>query len=149
MTPQAKHGRNGVSFGGPEQTGTTSSRSTVPTPATVFGLTASGTNGGQANVNPISIETIQEMQVVLSPYDVTQGGFTGGGINAVTKSGTNKFHGSAYGQFQNENFVGKSQKYNDVVTRNAYPAFKNKTYGASLGGAIIRTTVFYGQRRTL
>jgi len=52
-----------------------------------FGLSSGGTNGGNSNINPISIESIQEMQIVLSPYDVTQGGFTGGGINAVTKSG--------------------------------------------------------------
>jgi outer membrane receptor protein involved in Fe transport len=142
MTPQANTAGSGVSFGGQNNR---YNQFTIDgaNASDGFGLTASGTNGGQANVNPISIETIQEMQVVLSPYDVTQGGFTGGGINAVTKSGTNKFHGSAYGQFQNENFVGKSQKYNDVVTRNAYPAFKNKTYGASLGGAIIKNKLFF------
>ncbi|MBS1655210.1 MAG: TonB-dependent receptor, partial [Bacteroidetes bacterium] len=108
-----------------------------------FGLTSSGTNGGQANINPISIDAIQEIQVVLSPYDVTQGGFTGGGINAVTKSGTNKFHGSVYGQYQNEKFIGKNNVYNSSIKRISYPSFTNKTYGVSLGGPIIKNKLFF------
>jgi outer membrane receptor protein involved in Fe transport len=108
-----------------------------------FGLASNGANGGQANLNPISIEAIQEIQLVLSPYDVSQGGFTGGGINAVTKSGTNKFHGTVYGQYQNQGFVGKSVPYNSIVTRNDYPEFTNKTFGASLGGPIIKNKLFF------
>ena len=96
-----------------------------------FGLTSSGTNGGAANVNPISMDAIQEIQVVLSPYDVTQGGFTGGGINAITKSGTNKIHGSVYGQYQDQGFVGKSDRYNETLKGNdrlPYGKFSNQTY---------------------
>ena len=62
----------------------------------VFGLSASGTNGGQTGANPISMDAIQEIQVVVAPFDVRQSGFTGGGINAITKQGTNTTHGSAY-----------------------------------------------------
>lgn len=142
LTPQANTAGNGVSFGG--QNNRYNQFTIDGANATDgFGLGSSGTNGGQANVNPISIETIQEMQIVLSPYDVTQGGFTGGGINAVTKSGANQFHGSVYGQFQNEGFVGKSAAYNDVVTRNKYPDFSNKTFGASVSGPIIRNKLFF------
>lgn len=108
-----------------------------------FGLGSSGTNGGQANVNPISIEAIQEIQILLSPYDVTQGGFTGGGINAVTKSGTNTLHGSIYGNYQNQNFVGKSSDFNSTITRNEYGKFSNQTFGASLGGAIVKNKLFF------
>jgi hypothetical protein len=112
-----------------------------------FGLTSSGTNGGQANINPISIEAIQEMQIVLSPYDVTQGGFTGGGINAVTKSGTNDFHGSVYGVYQNQGYVAKSVPNKNgnglVAPRLNYQDFKNTTYGASLGGAIVKNKLFF------
>jgi hypothetical protein len=104
----------------------------------VFGLTASGTNGGQANSNPIPLEAIQEMQIVLAPYDITQGGFTGGGMNAVTRSGTNTFHGSAYGFGQNQSLIGKS-----VLNDTKYPTYKNYTYGASLGGAIIKNKLFF------
>lgn len=68
----------------------------------VFGLAASGTNGGQTGANPISMDAIQEIQVVVAPFDVRQSGFTGGGINAITKQGTNKFQASAYTYFTNE-----------------------------------------------
>ncbi|WP_221393323.1 carboxypeptidase regulatory-like domain-containing protein [Dyadobacter sp. NIV53] len=142
LTPQANTAGNGVSFGG--QNNRYNQFTIDGANATDgFGLGSSGTNGGQAGINPISIETIQEMQIVLSPYDVTQGGFTGGGINAVTKSGANMFHGSAYGQLQNDAFIGKSAGYNDVVTRNKYPEFKNKTFGASLSGPIVKNKLFF------
>ncbi len=142
LTPQANTAGSGVSFGG--QNNRFNQFTIDGANATdAFGLTSSGTNGGQANLNPISIETIQEMQVVLSPYDVTYGGFTGGGINAVTKSGANDFHGSVYGQYQNEKFVGKSQSYNETITRNPYPEFKNQTFGASLSGPIVKNKLFF------
>src|SRR6186997_1962398 len=62
----------------------------------VFGLSTTGTPGGQTGSQPISLDAIQEVQLVVSSYDVRQGGFTGGGINAVTKSGANKVFGSGY-----------------------------------------------------
>lgn len=108
-----------------------------------FGLTSNGTNGGQANINPISVEAIQEVQIVLSPYDITQGGFTGGGINAVTKSGTNTLHGSAYGFYQNQGFIGNNVPYNSIINTSPYATFKNQTFGASLGGAIVKNKLFF------
>ena len=104
----------------------------------VFGLAASGTNGGQAAINPIPFDAIEQVQVVLSPYDVTLSGFTGGGVNAVTRSGTNKFHGSIYGFNQNQGLVGKSP--NDT---SKYGNFKDNTYGARLGGPIIKNKLFF------
>ena len=69
-----------------------------------FGL--SGTLGGQANSQPISIDAIEQIQVNVSPYDVRQGSFSGAGINSVTRSGTNKFKGSVYNFFRSENTQG-------------------------------------------
>ena len=103
-----------------------------------FGLAASGTNGGQAGINPIPLDAIQDVQILLSPYDVTQGGFTGGGINAVTKSGTNQVHGSASYFFQNQSEVG-----HNVLTNLPYQTFKNTTFNASLGGPMLKNKLFY------
>ncbi len=105
----------------------------------IFGLAASGTNGGQASLNPIPLDAIQEMQVILSPYDVTLGGFTGGGVNAVTRSGTNTLHGSVYGFNTNQGFVGKSPD----SSKTKYGNFHDWQFGARLGGAIIKDKLFY------
>lgn len=114
----------------------------------VFGLAASGTNGGQAALNPIPFDAIDQVQVVLSPYDVTLSGFTGGGINAVTKSGNNTYHGSVYGFNQNQNFVGRSANDNSK-----YGEFKDNIFGARFSGPIIKNKLFFflnyeGQRRS-
>ena len=114
----------------------------------VFGLAASGTNGGQAALNPIPFDAIEQVRVVLSPYDVTLSGFTGGGINAVTKSGNNEFHGSVYGFDQNQNWVGNSP--NDG---SKFGKFKDHIYGARIGGPIIKNKLFFflnyeGEKRT-
>ncbi len=114
----------------------------------VFGLAASGTNGGQASLNPIPFDAIEQVQVILAPYDVTLSGFTGGGVNAVTRSGTNNFHGSVYGFNQNQSLVGKS-----ADTKAPYAAFHDWQYGARLGGPIIKNKLFFfvnyeGERRS-
>lgn len=112
----------------------------------VFGLASSGTNGGQTGIAPFSIDIIDQLQVVLSPYDVTYGGFAGGGVNAVTKSGTNELKGTAYYFFQNENMVGKTNKSLTDITgsdREGVPAFSEKLYGASIGGPIVKDKVFF------
>ncbi|MBS1579061.1 MAG: TonB-dependent receptor [Bacteroidetes bacterium] len=109
----------------------------------VFGLAASGTNGGQANnAAPISIDAIDQFQVVISPYDASVGNFTGGGINAVTKSGTNFTKGSVYYVFRNQNLAGKDPLVDkSIATR--FPDFSNKTYGAYVGGPLIKNKLFY------
>ena len=102
-----------------------------------FGLSDGLPGGG----NPISIEAIEEMQVVISPYDVRQTNFIGGGVNAVTKSGTNKFRGSAYIFHRNDNMRG------DAVDRTqigqAREKFQVTTYGATIGGPILKDKLFF------
>jgi len=104
----------------------------------VFGLSGSGTPGGQANTQPISLDAIQELQIVLAPYDVTYGNFTGGGINAVTRSGSNNTEGSVYFFTRNQNTIGKS-----VITGLKSAEFLNNQFGFRLGGSLIKNKLFY------
>jgi outer membrane receptor protein involved in Fe transport len=104
------------------------------TEADVFGLGSTGQPGGQANGKSIGIESVKEYQVLLSPYDVRQGNFSGVLINAVTKSGTNEFHGAAYGVGRNQSFT-RSQPY---ITD-----FKQQQYGLALGGPIVKDKVLF------
>lgn len=107
-----------------------------------FGLAYSGTNGGQSGIAPISIDAIDQFQVSISPYNASLGNFTGAAINAVTKSGTNTFHGSGYYIFRNESLAGKTPTGpKELATR--IPDFSNKTYGATLGGPIIKNKLFF------
>ena len=108
----------------------------------VFGLAYSGTNGGQSGIAPISMDAIDQFQVSLSPYNASMGNFTGAAINAITKSGTNNIHGSAYYIFRNEKLSGKTPN-GPKGSRIRLPDFSNKTFGATLGGAIIKNKLFY------
>ncbi len=107
----------------------------------LFGLGDSGTPGGQTMVTPISLDAIQEFQIVLAPYDVRQGMFTGGGVNAITKSGTNEFHGSAYYYGRNESLARKGS--NDGGDLIEFPEFSINTYGLTFGGPIIKNKLFF------
>ena len=102
-----------------------------------FGLSSNLPGGG----NPISIDAIEEVQVVISPFDVRQTNFIGGGVNAITKSGTNIFKGSAYLYHRNENMRG------DAIEREQLPGVREKdqntTYGFTLGGPIIKNKLFF------
>ncbi|PWJ58765.1 TonB-dependent receptor-like protein [Dyadobacter jejuensis] len=114
----------------------------------MFGLSASGTNGGQTGVSPISIDAIEQFKVVISPYDVSLSGFTGGGINAVTRSGTNNLSGSAYYYFKNENISGKrpgtDAQYDDpTFQRTKLASFNSYTTGFRLGGALVKNKLFF------
>lgn len=111
----------------------------------VFGLSGSGTNGGQTGVAPISIDAIEQFQVSVAPFDVRQSGFAGGSINAVTRSGSNKFEGSVYGFLRNQSMAGISPiEKGDVVTqREGLPEFTAATYGVRLGGPIVKDKLFF------
>ncbi|REG28042.1 carboxypeptidase family protein [Archangium gephyra] len=102
----------------------------------IFGLAGSGTPGGQAGAKPISIEAIQSFVVQVSPFDVRYGNFAGGMVNAITKSGTNDFHGSVFGYTQNKSLAG----------RQSDPTFLGYNiwqFGGSLGGPIIKDKVHF------
>ena len=103
-----------------------------------FGLD-SPTPGGQTNSQPVSLDAIEQIQVSLAPYDVRQGGFTGAGINAVTKSGTNAIKGTAYTYFRNESLIGK--KVEGATIEN--PSLKFNQTGFALGGPIIKNKLFF------
>jgi len=103
-----------------------------------FGLDAA-TPGGQTGAQPISIDAIEQIQVSTAPYDVSMSGFTGAAVNAVTKSGTNKFHGTVYSFFRNQDLTGSKIKGNDVFV----PELKQLQYGISVGGPIIKNKLFF------
>ena len=102
-----------------------------------FGLSGNLPGGG----NPISIEAIEEMQVVISPYDVRQTNFIGGGVNAITMSGTNTFKGAAYIYHRNENMRGDAIDGEQIGGARAKD--RKTTYGFKLGGPIIKDKLFF------
>ena len=102
-----------------------------------FGLSSNLPGGG----NPISIDAIEELQVVISPYDVRQTNFIGGGVNAITKSGTNTFKGTAYIYHRNENMRGNQVA--GVEIAGARDRDRNTTYGFTLGGPIVKNKLFF------
>ena len=103
-----------------------------------FGLDAP-TPGGQTDAQPISLDAIDQISVSTAPYDVTQSGFTGASVNAVTKSGTNEFHGTVYGFTRNESMTGKKIKGDDVTR----PDLNQTQYGVSIGGPIVKNKLFF------
>ncbi len=136
VTRLSPYGGNGMSFGGTD--GRTSNFTVDGANFNNnFGLSSSLPGGG----SPISIEAIEELQVVITPYDVRQTNFIGGGVNAITKSGTNTLKGSAYVFHRNENLRG------DAVYGQQIPGAReidrNTTYGFSLGGPIIKNKLFF------
>ncbi|HUJ14419.1 MAG TPA: carboxypeptidase regulatory-like domain-containing protein [Thermoanaerobaculia bacterium] len=103
----------------------------------LFGLASTGTPGGQTSQQPIPLDALQQMQLVVSPYDVRQSGFTGGGLNVVTRSGTNKFEGDIFGTKRNKSYIGKGPFNTSVAT------FDQTQWGGRLGGPIIQDKLFF------
>ncbi len=141
LTPQASSSSGGASFAG-----SSNKYNSFQIDGTVnndvFGLSGSGTNGGQAGTTPISLEAIEAVQVVIAPFDVRQGGFTGGGINAITKSGTNTFSGSLYDYYYNQDFYGTTAG-KDVANRKKINEQYSNILGVTLGGPIIKDKLFF------
>ncbi|HUQ28016.1 MAG TPA: carboxypeptidase regulatory-like domain-containing protein [Usitatibacter sp.] len=114
---------------------------------TIDGVNISDTFGLEANTlptikQPISIDAIESVQVNVSNYDVSQTGYTGGNINAVTKSGTNEVKGSVVYVYRDDNLAGdRYNRGNNTYT--APPVFKEDTKGFVLGGPIIKDKLFF------
>lgn len=89
--------------------------------------------------SPISLESIESASVVASSYDVESSGFQGGLINVVTKSGTNEFHGAGYWFRSGQNFLGEISDGTLVPA----PEFKEREWGLSLGGPIVKDKLFF------
>ncbi|MCD6347922.1 MAG: TonB-dependent receptor [Bacteroidales bacterium] len=119
-----------------------------------FGLAASGVNGGQTGGTPISLDAIEQFQITIAPYDVRHSGFAGAGINAVTRRGANKFTGSVYGYYRNQDLSGQTplnaisgaadmtaEEINDA--RKKLADFTAMTSGFRLGGPIIKNKLHF------
>lgn len=145
LTPQASISKNGgISFAGSNNR-YNSFQIDGAIANDSFGLAASGTNGGQAGGNPVSLDAIEEIQVVIAPFDVRQSGFTGGAINAITKSGTNTIKGSFSAYYNNQNLIGKTNKtYAEMVNTDItkYDEQYQQTYSVTVGGPIIKNKLF-------
>jgi hypothetical protein len=137
LTPSASPTYNGMSFAGRngQYNNYSLDGAVFNNP---FGLDAP-TPGGQSNAQPISLDAIDQIQVNLAPYDVTQAGFTGAGINTVTKSGTNTTTGSVFGFYRNQGMTGKKVSGSKLVV----PSLKDFQAGFTLGGPIIKNKLFY------
>ena len=101
-----------------------------------FGLSSKLPGGG----TPISVDALEEVQVVVAPYDVRQSNFVGGGINAITKSGTNTFKGTAYAYYTNQDLRGNKVAGKDLGAR---PFQQRQVYGATVGGPIVKNKLFF------
>ncbi len=137
LTPSASSTYNGLSFAGRngQYNNFSLDGAVFNNP---FGLDAP-TPGGQTNAQPVSLDAIDQIQVNIAPYDVTQAGFTGAGVNTVTKSGSNKTYGTVYMFYRNQSFTGKKVD----GTKFEIPSLSQFQAGASLGGALKKNKLFY------
>jgi hypothetical protein len=105
----------------------------------LFGLGSTGAPAGQSNVTPISLDAIDEFQIVVSPYDVRQGGFTGAGINAITRSGTNDYKGSIFYFGRDKRLAGTSPD----TLKTKLSGFRDNQIGGRIGGPIVQNQLFF------
>ena len=105
--------------------------------ADIYGLGTTGMTGSLTRANPIPMDALQAVTITTSSVDVRESGFTGGGINAVTRSGDNKFRGSAYTYYNNEHFWGTTPGA-DIANRTKLTEQMTSIYGVTLSGPIVK-----------
>ena len=135
LTPQSSSNSNGTSLGG----GTYRSSFVSVDGAAFqnsFGIGSNLPAGGA----PISLDALEQLSINLTPFDVRQSGFTGGAINAVTKSGSNEWHASVYNYFQNDQLIG--DRIGEQATLSLSKSLSNTT-GVTVGGPIIKNKLFF------
>lgn len=134
LSPQGADVGNGFAVGGGNYR-----QSFVTVDGAAFNNTFGLGGNLPANGSPISLDALEQVTVAVTPFDVRQSGFTGGAINAVTRSGDNQFRGTAYMYFNNEKLKGdKVDDYELLRSKAQY-----YTYGASIGGPIIKDKLFF------
>ncbi len=134
LSPQAADTGNGFAVGGGNYR-----QSFVTVDGAAFNNAFGIGSNLPANGSPISLDALEQISVSVTPYDVRQSGFTGGAINAVTRSGDNQFKGTAYTYLNNQNLRGNKVRDFELV-RNKSEYY---TYGASFGGPIIKDKLFF------
>ena len=134
LTPQASSTTNGLAIGGGNYR---SSYVTVDGAAfnNAFGIGSNLPAGG----SPISLDALEQMSVNITPFDVRHSGFTGGAINAVTKSGSNEWHASVYNYYNSDKLKGNKVAGEEVDVTESL----NNTTGFTLGGPIIKNKLFF------
>ena len=110
--------------------------------ADIYGLGTTGMTGSLTRANPIPMDALEAVTITTSSVDVRESGFTGGGINAVTRSGDNKFRGSAYTYFNNEHFWGTTPGA-DIANRTKLTEQMTNIYGVTLSGPIIKNKLHF------
>ena len=142
LTPQAASTSNGLAIGGGNYR---QSYVTVDGAAfnNAFGIGGNLPAGG----SPISLDAIEAMTINITPFDVRHSGFTGGAINAVTKSGTNNWHASVYDYFTNDGLIGtkygKKDELGNYPDRLMLSNSLDNTIGLSVGGPIVKDKLFF------
>ena len=110
--------------------------------ADIYGLGTTGMTGSLTRANPIPIDALDAVTITTSTVDVRRSGFTGGSIDAVTRSGSNDFRGSAYTYFNNEHFWG-STPGRDIASRTRLTEQMTNIVGVTLGGPIIKNKLHF------
>ncbi len=108
-----------------------------------YGLADNGFNGGQAGTQPVSMETIEQLRISVAPFDVRRSGFTGGAIDAITKSGTNDFHGVVYGYGNNQRLIGGRYRLAGGGVSDEFTRQYEYQAGITAGGPIVRDKLFF------